>query len=78
MISITCFDVIIIGAGATGFICATNAGQRGWKVLVFGHNEKSVRKILISGDGRCNFTNLWVRPENFLLQNPHFSKLFHQ
>jgi predicted flavoprotein YhiN len=66
MISITGFDVIIIGAGATGFIYAANAGQRGWKVLVYGHNEKSVGKILISGGGICNFANLWLRSENFV------------
>jgi predicted flavoprotein YhiN len=76
MITITGFNVIIIGA--TGFIYAANAGQRGWKVLLYGHNEKSVGKILISGGVSCNFTNLWVQPENFVSQNLHFCKLFHQ
>jgi len=68
------FDVIIIGAGAAGLMCAATAGKRGRKVLVIEHNEKVGKKILISGGGRCNFTNLWVHPENFISENPHFCK----
>ncbi len=68
------FDVIIIGAGAAGLMCAATAGKRGRKVLVIEHNENVGKKILISGGGRCNFTNLWVHPENFISQNPHFCK----
>lgn len=68
------FDVIIIGAGAAGLMCAMTAGKRGRSVLVIEHNEKAGKKILISGGGRCNFTNLWVHPENFISENPHFCK----
>ena len=68
------FDVIIIGAGAAGLFCAVEAGRRGRKVLGIEHNSQVGRKILISGGGRCNFTNRDVRAENFVSQNPHFCK----
>src|SRR5207237_5391493 len=68
------FDAIIIGAGAAGLFCALHAGKRGRKVLVVEHNAQIGRKILISGGGRCNFTNLDVKPENFVSNNPHFAK----
>src|SRR5437879_2918639 len=68
------FDVIIIGAGAAGLFCAIEAGKRGRKVLVLEHNSQVGRKILISGGGRCNFTNQNVKPENFVSRNPHFCK----
>ena len=68
------FDVIIIGAGAAGLFCALEAGKRGRKVLVVEHNAQVGRKILISGGGRCNFTNIHTKAENFISQNPHFCK----
>ena len=68
------FDVIIIGAGAAGLFCAAEAGKRGRKVLVIEHNAQVGRKILISGGGRCNFTNIYTKPENFISNNPHFCK----
>ena len=68
------FDVIIIGAGATGLFCAIEAGKRGRKVLILEHNAQVGRKILISGGGRCNFTNREVKAENFVSKNPHFCK----
>ena len=68
------FDVIVVGAGAAGLMCAIRAGQRGRRVLVLEHTDKVGAKILISGGGRCNFTNLGVRPEAFLSDNPHFCK----
>ncbi len=68
------FDVIIIGAGAAGLFCAAEAGKRGRKVLVLEHNAQVGRKILISGGGRCNFTNREVKAENFISRNPHFCK----
>ncbi len=68
------FDAIIIGAGAAGLFCAIEAGKRGRKVLLIEHNAQVGRKIIISGGGRCNFTNLNVRPENFVSNNPHFCK----
>jgi predicted Rossmann fold flavoprotein len=68
------FDVIVIGAGAAGLFCAVEAGKRGRKVLVVEHNAQVGRKIIISGGGRCNFTNIHTKPENFVSQNPHFSK----
>lgn len=68
------FDAIIIGAGAAGLFCAAEAGKRGRKVLIIEHNAQVGRKILISGGGRCNFTNREVKPENFVSRNPHFCK----
>ncbi|CCN72257.1 NAD(P)/FAD-dependent oxidoreductase [Vibrio nigripulchritudo] len=68
------FDVIVIGAGAAGLMCAAEAGKRGRRVLVVDHAKKPGRKILISGGGRCNFTNYDVTANNFLCQNPHFVK----
>ena len=68
------FDVVIIGAGAAGLFCAFEAGKRGRKVLVVEHNAQVGRKILISGGGRCNFTNIHTRAENFISENPHFAK----
>ncbi len=68
------FDVIILGAGAAGLMCAIEAGKRGRKVVVLERAEKIGKKILISGGGRCNFTNIHTKPENFLSANPHFAK----
>lgn len=68
------YDAIIIGAGAAGLFCAAEAGKRGRRVLVLEHNSQVGRKILISGGGRCNFTNREVRAENFISRNPHFCK----
>ncbi|RYY80811.1 MAG: NAD(P)/FAD-dependent oxidoreductase [Moraxellaceae bacterium] len=65
-------DVIVIGAGASGLMCAAIAAQRGRRVLVLERANKVGKKILMSGGGRCNFTNLYVEPENFLSHNPHF------
>ena len=67
-------DVIIIGAGAAGLMCAITAGQRGRQVLVLDHSNKPGKKILMSGGGRCNFTNIHTRPDNFISHNPHFCK----
>src|SRR5476651_357918 len=67
-------DVIVIGAGAAGLMCAIVAGQRGKSVLVLERGERIGAKILISGGGRCNFTNIYARPENFLSANPDFCK----
>ncbi|WP_440878446.1 NAD(P)/FAD-dependent oxidoreductase [Vibrio natriegens] len=72
--SIIQHDVIIIGAGAAGLMCAASAGQRGRSVLVIDHGKRPGRKILISGGGRCNFTNYDVTANNYLSQNPHFCK----
>ena len=66
--------VIIIGAGAAGLMCALSAAQRGREVLLIDHANKPGKKILMSGGGRCNFTNLYTEPANFLSQNPHFCK----
>lgn len=68
------FDVIIIGAGAAGMMCAATAGQRGRRVLLVDHSTKLAEKIRISGGGRCNFTNLHCRPDAFLSKNPHFAR----
>ena len=68
------YDVIILGAGAAGLMCALVAGQRGKKVLVLEVSNKVGKKILMSGGGRCNFTNLDVRAEHFICNNPHFVK----
>ena len=66
------FDVLIIGAGAAGLMCAIEAGKRGLKVLVLDHAKKPAEKIRISGGGRCNFTNIHAAPENYISQNPRF------
>ena len=68
------WDVIILGAGAAGLMCALRAGQRGRKVLLLDHAEQAGSKILISGGGRCNFTNLNVAPDRYLSSNPHFCR----
>ncbi len=68
------YDVIIIGAGAAGLMCGAVAGQQGRSVLILDHASKPAEKIRISGGGRCNFTNLYCEPHNFISQNPHFVK----
>jgi hypothetical protein len=68
------FDVIIIGAGAAGMMCAAQAGQRGRRVLLIDHADRIGERIRISGGGRCNFTNREVGPDNYLSQNPHFTR----
>lgn len=68
------YDVIIIGAGASGLYCALTAGRRGRRVLVLDHANKAGKKILMSGGGRCNFTNYFVEPEHFISANQHFCK----
>ena len=68
------FDAIIIGAGAAGMFCAAIAGQRGRRILLLDHSQEPGRKILISGGGRCNFTNVGASATNFLSANPHFAK----
>jgi len=67
-------DVVVLGAGAAGLMCALEAGRRGRRVVLLEHAERAGKKILISGGGRCNFTNLYCRAENFLSENPHFAK----
>ncbi|MEZ5680103.1 MAG: NAD(P)/FAD-dependent oxidoreductase [Erythrobacter sp.] len=68
------YDAIILGAGAAGLMCAARAGQRGRRVLVLEKAEQPGKKILISGGGRCNFTNIGAGPANYLSTNPHFAK----
>jgi predicted Rossmann fold flavoprotein len=68
------YDVIIIGAGGAGLMCASVAGQRGRKVLVVDHADKAGKKILISGGGRCNFTNIDATADRYISANPHFAK----
>ena len=68
------WDVIVLGAGAAGLMCALTAGSRGKRVLVLEKSNKVGKKILMSGGGRCNFTNLYTEPDNFLSNNPHFCK----
>src|ERR1700734_4034282 len=67
-------DVVVLGAGAAGMMCALEAGRRGRSVVLLDHAERAGKKILISGGGRCNFTNIHCRAENFLSENPHFAK----
>ena len=67
-------DVLIIGAGAAGLMCAITAAARGRRVWVIDHANKVGKKILMSGGGRCNFTNLYTKPANYLSDNPHFCK----
>ena len=69
-----CFDLVVVGAGAAGLMCAIEAGRRGRRVALLEHANRVGKKILISGGGRCNFTNLHCRPENFLSANPHFAR----
>nr|MCE2748705.1 NAD(P)/FAD-dependent oxidoreductase [Rhodobacter sp.] len=66
-------DVIILGAGAAGMMCAVEAGRRGRRVLLIDHAKAAGEKIRISGGGRCNFTNLGIAPERFLSRNPRFA-----
>jgi predicted Rossmann fold flavoprotein len=68
------FDGIVLGAGAAGLLCAIEAGRRGKRIAVLDHADRAGKKILISGGGRCNFTNLYCKPENFLSANPHFAR----
>src|SRR3954469_22559529 len=68
------YDAIILGAGAAGLMCAIEAGKRGRRVAVLERADRLGKKILISGGGRCNFTNIHCRPENFISANPHFAK----
>src|ERR1700728_2488978 len=68
------FDAIILGGSAAGLMCAIEAGKRSRRVAVLEHADRVGKKILISGGGRCNFTNLHCQPENFLSANPHFAK----
>ena len=67
-------DVVIIGGGAAGLMCALTAGRRGKRVRVIEHANRVGKKILMSGGGRCNFTNTGTTPANFLSANPHFCK----
>ena len=68
------YDCVIIGAGAAGLMCAATAGKRGRRVVVLEHANKVGKKILMSGGGRCNFTNYDVSADNYLSANPHFCK----
>src|SRR5438445_6554164 len=68
------FDALILGAGAAGLLCAIEAGKRGGRIAVLEHADRSGKKILISGGGRCNFTNIYCQSENFISANPHFAK----
>jgi len=68
------FDVVVLGAGAAGLMAAIEAGKRGRRVLLLDHADRTGKKILISGGGRCNFTNIGTKAENFLSANPHFAK----
>src|SRR6266481_1274359 len=68
------FDAIVLGAGAAGLFCAVEAGKRGRRVTVVERAERAGKKILISGGGRCNFTNIHCTPDNFISANPHFAK----
>ena len=72
--SVRQFDVVVLGAGAAGLMCAATAGQRGRRVALLEHGGQAGRKILISGGGRCNFTNLHCGPQNFISENRHFAK----
>src|SRR5215469_14097540 len=68
------FDVLVLGGGAAGLMCAIEAGKRGRRVAVLERSDRPGKKILISGGGRCNFTNIHCGPGNFLSANPHFAK----
>jgi predicted Rossmann fold flavoprotein len=68
------FDAVVLGGGAAGLLCAIEAGKRGRRIALLEHGDRLGKKILISGGGRCNFTNIYCRPENFLSANEHFAK----
>src|ERR1700690_3221173 len=68
------FDALVLGGGAAGLMCAIEAGKRGRRVALLEHADRLGKKILISGGGRCNFTNIHCTPENFISANPHFAK----
>src|ERR1700732_2929054 len=68
------FDALVLGGGAAGLMCAIEAGKRGRRVAVLEHADRIGKKILISGGGRCNFTNIHCAPENFLSENPDFAR----
>src|SRR5256712_13060268 len=68
------FDALVLGAGAAGLLCAIEAGKRGRRVAVLEHADRIGKKILISGGGRCNFSNIHCQPENFISANEHFAK----
>src|SRR6266700_3257396 len=68
------FDALVLGAGAAGLLCAIEAGKRGRRIAVLEHADRVGKKILISGGGRCNFTNTYCQPENFISANEHFAK----
>jgi predicted flavoprotein YhiN len=68
------YDAIVLGAGAAGLFCAATAGQRGKRVLLLDHAAEPGKKIVISGGGRCNFTNLHTAPDRYIASNPHFAK----
>jgi len=68
------FDALVLGGGAAGLFCAIEAGKRGRRVAVLEHADRIGKKILISGGGRCNFTNIHCSPENFISANEHFAK----
>jgi predicted Rossmann fold flavoprotein len=72
--AVRAYDVVVLGAGAAGLMCAAVAGLRGRRVALLDHNAQPGRKILISGGGRCNFTNIHCTPDRFLSSNPHFAK----
>src|ERR1700676_864668 len=67
-------DAVVLGAGAAGLLCAIEAGKRGRRVAVLERADRAGKKILVSGGGHCNFTNLYCQPENFISANPHFAK----
>ena len=68
------YDAIVLGGGAAGLMCAAFAGQRGRRVAVIEHGDRVGKKILISGGGRCNFTNIHTAPDRYISSNPHFAK----
>src|SRR5579872_3376405 len=68
------YELAVVGGGAAGLMCAIEAGKRGRRVLVIEHANRVGKKILMSGGGRCNFTNLHVTPDHFISANPHFCK----
>ena len=74
VVNMQAWDVIVIGAGAAGLMCASEAAKRGRRVLLLDHGRRIGRKIIMSGGGRCNFTNYYIEPAAYLSANPHFVK----